>query len=392
MLETPLLILLVVALAIGWLLGRASANKRRRLAVDSLPTSYMQSLSLLINEQPDEAIDTFIKAFDVTEATFDTHIALGNVSRKRGELEQAIKIHQNLLSRPNLNRKHHDVAHFELAKDYLQAGLFDRAEILLTDLLEKNTALQRQAQLLLINLYESESEWEQALAVALSLLPKRLLRQRSADEQKMAIRVSHFYCELAEQALRDKQYSHASGFVDKALQHDKQSLRATYVKAQLATDVGDTASLVKLLPHLLRRNSKLLYEALWVVDKATQTWSPRRIADYIETLYRDTGSAAVLAQLLTYVPADTAAALVAQHVRHKPSLNALAIWFEYAEGLADLDTQQRELVTEALTQLQANTKRYQCTSCGFKAMHFFWHCPTCKEWDTLEIIRGDNSE
>ena len=392
MLEAPLFIVIVIALVIGWLIGRVSQKKSQALAVDSLPTSYMQSLALMINEQPDEAIDKLISGFEVNEVSFDTHIALGNVSRKRGELERAIKIHQNLLSRPNLGRKHHDVAHFELAKDYLQAGLLDRAEVLLKDLLEKNTGKHRQAQLLLISLYEDESEWQQAIDVAQDLLPKRLLRPRTEAEQKIAIRIAHFYCQLAEQALNNKDYTRAGHLVDKTLAHDKNSLRGVYIKAQLGAAKGDNTLVLKLLPQILRSDSKLLFEALWLIDKATETWPKERAINYIEALYQDTHSAQVLERLLGFVSDEKAAVFIEQHLQQKPTLKAISMWLTNSDTLNDVSDDKRNILFSGLKKLQSDSKRYQCKSCGFKGMHFFWHCPTCKEWDTIEILRGEKSD
>ena len=130
MLDGGLLLLVLAALAIGWWLGRRSGTGKKSVALEKLPNSYIQSLTFLISEQPDQAIDTLLEVFKVNETTFDTHIALGNMLRRRGELERAIRIHQNLISRPDLMAAQHETAQFELAKDYLQSGLLDRAEAL----------------------------------------------------------------------------------------------------------------------------------------------------------------------------------------------------------------------------------------------------------------------
>ncbi len=388
--DVILLLLVFCAVAIGWFLGKRSISKQSSVNIDSLPSSYIRSLTFLISEQADEAIDQLITVFDVNEETFDTHIALGNVSRRRGELERAIKIHQNLLARPNLSQRSQDKAHYELARDYLQAGLLDRAEALLLDLSAKTSSYKKDALLLLISLYEDEKEWLSAIGVVKLLTPKRLLRQRSPEELAILLKSSHYYCELAEQALVDNDDKEARNLIHLALVANKDSLRAVYINAKIAAKVKDKPLLLKQLPLLLNENSKLLFKSLWLIDVATQNDTVDQKIRYIEQLYHKTQSASVLGLLVKY---DSAGQKLAEylnsHIKNKPTAKAIDLWLKANEKEFEALPEKLKVLQQFVSNIHQNKKPYQCHSCGFKSMALFWHCPTCKEWDSIELMRGE---
>ena len=162
--------LLFLAIAIGWLLGRRSSTAP--VNSPALPSQYYKGLNDILDGRPDGAIDSFINALEVNTETLETHIALGNLLRKKGEVERAIRIHQNLLARPSLPRSQVHQAHLELARDYISAGLLDRAERLLLDLVDESPEQRRTAHLHLLEIYQSERDWLRAIEVASELLPR----------------------------------------------------------------------------------------------------------------------------------------------------------------------------------------------------------------------------
>ena len=133
-----LYVLILAAIAIGWWLGRRERKHQAANEHQKLSRNYFQGLNYLLNEQPDRAISTFIQALEVNSDTIETHLALGSLLRRRGEVDKAVSVHQNLLARPQLNRETSHYVQLELARDYLLAGLLDRAEKLLLDLIEEN--------------------------------------------------------------------------------------------------------------------------------------------------------------------------------------------------------------------------------------------------------------
>ena len=188
------------ATALGWLLGRRSQS-RSGVSGKGRDDAYYHSLRFLLGEQPGTAVDEFIQAIAVNEQTLDTHLSLARLMRGKGELEAATRIHQNLLARPNLPKSGLQQVHLELAKDYISAGLHDRAERLLRDLVAEASENEAEALDYLQQIYQAEKDWEKAIAVARRRLPKRgwLLKQKTDSDPQVSVALSHYYCELADE-------------------------------------------------------------------------------------------------------------------------------------------------------------------------------------------------
>ncbi len=147
-----LYVLLVLALGIGFLLGRRERRKSPP-APGMIARDYFRGLNHLLNERHDLAIDTFVEAMAVNNDTADTHLALGSLVRRRGEVDKAIRIHQKLLARPVLSSVHRAQTEVELARDYLAAGLLGRAENLLLELAKEDASSKTLAYELLMEIY-----------------------------------------------------------------------------------------------------------------------------------------------------------------------------------------------------------------------------------------------
>jgi lipopolysaccharide biosynthesis regulator YciM len=192
-------LLLPLAAASGWLAARFEQKRHARQSFD-LPSAYFKGLNFLLNEQPDKAIEVFMRVLEVNSDTVETHLALGNLFRRRGEVERAIRIHQNLIARPTLDKEQRSHALLELGQDYLKAGLFDRAENLFLELAEIR-AHSEQALKLLLHIYQQEKEWEKAISIT-----RKLARVSGKNLDEM---IAHFYCELADHDYARKNYSAA---------------------------------------------------------------------------------------------------------------------------------------------------------------------------------------
>ena len=158
---TWLLLLLPLAAASGWYAASRGIRSPRTVRSD-IPQAYIKSLNLLLNEQQDKALDVLISALETHEETVEIQLALGNLFRRRGEIERATQLHQNLIARSGLDPDQRLLALYELGQDYYKAGLFDRAESLL---LEVAAAVEysESAYRLLLQLYEQEKEWDNAI-------------------------------------------------------------------------------------------------------------------------------------------------------------------------------------------------------------------------------------
>lgn len=385
-----ILCLFIAGVAAGWCLGRY--NHRKRVSVSDLPTSAIRSLTEIINQDADVGIDQFIEDFTVTSKTFDTHMALGNASRKRGEIEKAIKLHQNLMARPNLSRQHQDQACLELGRDYLQAGLLDRAEALFQEVIRSDAHNKREAQQLLLALFEDEHEWQKAIEQAEQLLGKRKLIQRSVDDQALIGRISQLYCELAEQHIEAKTFNQAAQYIELAHKRDKTNARVGYLKALVAIHQGDQKLLNKLLPELLDESSPVLYASLWMVPAAMRGRPKAEAVDFFEQLYARTLSIDVLQLMREFLGDNDQSfrSLLAQHIEKRPSVPALAAWVDFNAAVNKAPDISWAVIQKILPSLNSYQKRHRCHSCGFASKQLFWRCPSCKTWDSMDSISGED--
>jgi lipopolysaccharide assembly protein B len=384
--------LLPVAALSGWWLARrqsiASAASPGRVSAD-FSSHYFKGLNLLLNEQPDKAIDVFVNMLQVDADTVETHLALGNLFRRQGEGERAIRIHQNLIARPTLNKKQRALALFELAQDYLHAGLLGRAESLFKELLaQEEYAAEALDKLLLI--YIQEKEWEKAITVGYRL--ERL------SGRKMHAQIAQFYCEQGDVLLLKADYRQALKMARRALSAHAQCVRATLLKAQVEKHGGDCKAAIKTLQRIEKQNVQYLPE---MIEPLLACYQLLNRSDQAETYLRYLsntfagvspllGLAAVLQQR-----GDGAKAVecIRSSLRERPSVRGLDHLIEL--HLADSEGVARDnlLILKELTRRLLTEKfAYRCNHCGFKTKTLRWHCPSCKKWESIQPIQGVSGE
>lgn len=389
-----LLLLVFSAIVIGWLLGR-----RSRLAGGERPSSlhhqYYQGLNYLLTDQPDGALDTFIEALEVTSETLETHIAIGNLMRRKGEVERAIRIHQNLLARPSLPRVHLHQAHLELARDFISAGLLDRAERLLKDLLKEAPELRSIATRHLLEIYQDEKEWQLALDTAQVLLPKRFLLKPAAPVDKVVMAaLSHYCCELAEILLKKNNYYEARAQLRQALVYDRCCVRASLLLAKVEYQTGHFNQAVKALRKVRDQDPVFLSETIELMQASCQQLtSPDDFYDYmlecLEVSPSTTIMLAVYEDLKIRKGDAVAADFIASELKRRPSLRGLAklveLHLDSSSGRAKENLGILQLLIEPLMQ---SKPQYQCQHCGFSGKRLHWLCPGCKQWGQVKAIRG----
>src|SRR5690242_2292719 len=205
---------LPIAFGLGWLASRLDLRQLRienRLA----PKAYFRGLNFLLNEQQDQAIDAFIEAVQDDPDTSELHFALGNLFRRRGEFERAVRVHQHLLARADLPQGERERAQHALAQDFVKAGLFDRAEEAYRAL--EGTAWHTEARLALLNLYERSRDWRAAVETAQQL--------EGSGTGSFARRISHYWCELSLAADQQDRQDEAERALHQALKTDPSSAR-----------------------------------------------------------------------------------------------------------------------------------------------------------------------
>ncbi len=366
-----LLIALPLAFGLGWLASRLDARQWQREQRDA-PKAYFKGLNLLLNEQQDKAIDAFIEAVQNDPDTSELHFALGNLFRRRGEYERAVRVHQHLLQRGDLPASERDRAQAALAQDFFKAGLFDRAEAAFAQL--QGTAFATEAQLALLSLYERSREWAKAAEVA-----QRLEQSGTAS---FAARIAHYLCEQALEAQTRGQHQAALDLLAQARRTAPQSARAYVLAGQMHRQQGDQAAAMASYADLLAHNPEAFH--LVASDYAEAAQATGQSAPALATLraqyQRSPGVQLLLA--LALLDADPAAVRqrLMQHLKQEPSL--LAARQLMGQCQSSLGEETATLVNAALDRATRPLQRYRCAACGFEAQHYFWQCPGCLGWDT----------
>jgi len=389
-----LYIFLVLLLVPAWIAGRAYGLRLpRKASTSELARHYFHGINFLLNEQPDQAIDTFIRSVDVTPHTLETHLTLGNLMRQRGEVDRAIRVHQNLLSRPSLNQQQIGQAHLELGRDFLKAGLLDRAERLFLDLVEDTASDLRQESLRhLVQIYRDEQEWEKAIRAA-SMMQKNVF---GGANNSLAIEQAHFCCELAERCMAKGGYLDARRHLKAALQFNKNSARANILWGDLemsAHNFQEALKRYRLVPHQEPDRLPEVLERVRCCYLDDKDGLLKQLGAWME-MYPGTGVLQALSEAICKKDGEEAAALfLGESLQKKPSIKGLIalldIRVRHSQGMVRDNLSLLMDVLASLARIQPN---YRCLQCGFKAAHLHWLCPQCQCWETIKPIQGLESE
>ncbi|MDX9874440.1 MAG: tetratricopeptide repeat protein, partial [Spongiibacteraceae bacterium] len=263
---TPIFEFLLVfsAIGCGWLLGRyASGGLPFSEGHAQAYRQYYSGLNFLLNDKPDEAIDAFTRSLPVTPETFETHLALGNMLRTKGAVEQAIHIHQNLLARPDLPPARLQQAHLELARDFIRAGLYDRAESLLLELVQQSEELRPVCLRHLVEIYQAEREWGKAIEAGSKLLPRRnIFLSAPYPDPTLEQALAHYHCELAQTAAERGEFDEARREVKNALRRDKNSVRASLLQGEIEYRAGNYQRAIDALMRVREQQPAMVPELL----------------------------------------------------------------------------------------------------------------------------------
>lgn len=383
-----LFILLPIAAASGWWLAKRRYQSSGSTGVrigQEFSADYFKGLNLLLNEQPDKAIDVFVKMLQVDNDTVETHLALGNLFRSRGEGDRAIRIHQNLIARPTLSKQQRALALFELGQDYLRAGLLGRAESLFEELVEQG-GYRVEALRKLLDIYQQEKEWQKAIEVA--------RRYEHLSGLRMNLQVAHFYCELGDGLYASGDYKSAMKMARHALNSHRQCVRATLLQARVEGVSGDCRAAIKSLKHVEKQDPRFLPEIVAPLLACYQglgkTSEAERYLEHLTSTYGGITSLLGLADLLRQRGNEREASeRIVKSLREKPSVRGLDRLIELNLTNSEGAARENLLILKSLTQRLLEEKLpYRCGNCGFKVKTLQWRCPTCKEWASISPIQG----
>ncbi len=385
------LLALPVAFALGWVASRLDLRQVRRENRDH-PRAYFKGLNLLLNEQQDKAVDAFIEAVQNDPDTAELHFALGNLFRRRGEFERAVRVHEHLLGRGDLKAADRQRAQYALAQDFMRAGLFDRAEQAYQKL--DGTPFEGEAQLALLTLHERSRSWAAAIVTA--------SRLEAAGRGSFASRIAHYECEQSIEADAQGRRDDAAAALQRALHAAPGAARALTLAGKRLLQVGDAAGAVDTWDQL--RAAQPAAFGLVALDYAQAARACGRQAHAgaaLDALYAIAPSMALLRARIALVDGDVVGGVdgdpsgapgadpagtsltqaLAAHLHASPSLSAAQALLEQPppswgdNGLAGI----RAAVARAAKPLQ----RYRCAACGFEAKAYFWQCPGCQSWDSF---------
>ncbi|MRS13370.1 lipopolysaccharide assembly protein LapB [Enterobacteriaceae bacterium RIT691] len=381
-----LFLLLPVAAAYGWYMGRRSAQQSKQDDANRLSRDYVAGVNFLLSNQQDKAVDLFLDMLKEDTGTVEAHLTLGNLFRSRGEVDRAIRIHQTLMESASLTYDQRLLAVQQLGRDYMAAGLYDRAEDMFSQLVDETDfrigALQQ-----LLQIYQATSDWQKAIETA-----ERLVK---LGKEKHRPEIAHFWCELALQQMGNNDMDKAMTLLKKGAAADKNSARISIMMGRVFMANGEYAKAVESLQRVIDQDRELVSETLEMLQTCYQQLGKEE--EWAQFLRRaveeNTGATAelMLAQVMEQREGvDTAQTYVTRQLTRHPTMRVFHKLMDYhlneaEEGRAkDSLMVLRDMVGEQIR----NKPRYRCQKCGFTAYTLYWHCPSCRAWSTVKPIRG----
>ena len=393
--ETWWLFALPIVFALGWVGSRWDMRlEKRENEIDRLAQqkSTFKGLNLLLNEEPDKAIDALVQIAQLDPETTELHFALGSLFRRRGETERAIRVHQHLANRDDLSSRHRDHAAYELGRDFLRAGLLDRAETSLNRVTPQSK-FGIPAKESLLEMYQVEKDWAKAIVASQEL---EALQNKGLEKE-----IAHFHCELADEALRRKDLTAAAKHIALAMQTSPNHPRAMILQGdclvaqnQLTQAIEVWSLIAKNHPaylHLMANRWISVHQVLGKVEEGLQV-----LVDTLETQAGGELLDITFKHVMALRGVPQAETLMTEVMRHTPSLSAMALRAQARLTMAEVaqDTKAAQEFKASLDLLRQRTNtlaRYTCGNCGFRAKRFYWQCPGCNHWEAYSPRRGEGS-
>lgn len=381
--------LLPVCAIISWWLGRLSVKQNNSGGLRQLHPEYFKGLNFVLNEQPDKAIEVFIKMLEVDSETVETHLALGNLFRRRGEVDRAIRIHQNLIARPTLSREERAIALLELGMDYMRSGLFDRAESLFKELVESGThSIQPYSELL--DIYQQEKDWDNAIITA------RRLEYNSGE--KMNTMIAQFYCEKAERLYADGEETGALDNLHKAISIDPGCARASLLEATILQQKKKYKQAIKVYKRVEKQDPEYLPEVINPMHICYKNLDNLdEFMKYLNGLIEKYGGITAIMMLAELIAEkhgkEEAINFMTTELKKRPTVRGVDHLIKYVLTQSEGTSRDSLISIKELTaKLLRNRSAYKCFKCGFDAKTLHWYCPSCKNWNTTKPVHGLEGE
>jgi len=382
-------LLLPLAFFSGWWIARKKSLNNSQEGVSALNPDYFKGLNYVLNEQPDKAIEVFVKMLEVDSETIETHLALGNLFRRRGEVDRAIRIHQNLIARPNLDKEQRSLALLELGMDYMRSGLLDRAEGLFKQLVEMD-AHTIQASRQLLSVYQQEKDWDNAIFYA------RKLEAISGQDYDPII--AQYYCELSTENLAENNEKEARENLRKALNRDPRCVRASILEAEFLQTQNKYKSALKAYKRIEKQDADYISEIIEPVISCYRHLDQMNEAQqYLMDLLNKYSGISCLLSLTELIiedrGADEGLKFISSQLSERPTVRGVDRLLEYVMQQAEGEIYNNLTAIKELTgKLLSDNSIYRCQQCGFDAKLLHWQCPGCQNWASVKPVYGVKGE
>jgi lipopolysaccharide biosynthesis regulator YciM len=385
-----LFLLLPIAAGYGWFMGRNSINQKNQTEKQDLSIKYSTGLNYLLSNQQDKAIDYLIEALNVENDTVEAHFALANLFRRRGELDRALKVHEHLVRHANLPKKEQQQAIFELGKDFLSAGLYDRAEKMFIKSL-KSKGYEAKSLTYLMQIYQSTKDWQQGTA-----LKKAIVKTK---DKKLLHALANFYCELATEALEKDEFIEVLELLENALIYDENSCRANWLMAKIYENHQQYNEAAKCYRDIYQQDKDFFQD---VIDKMHFCYQQLAGEDefyaFIKKVYEQTQSTSALIKYVSFIEEfkgrTKAKEYMLMALKKRPTIRGFKYFVKMQLNEVERQEQHENLavITELISAYLQVKPRYRCRTCGFDTSTHYWACPSCHDWEQIKPVRGLEGE
>ncbi len=385
-----LFLLLPVAMGYGWFMGRNSVKQNDHNAKQDLSIKYSTGLNYLLSNQQDKAIDYLLETLKVEDDTVEAHFAMANLFRRRGELDRALKVHEYLVRQKHLPSKAKQQAVFELGKDFISAGLYDRAETMFQKLVKtKDYGLK--SLMFLMQIYQLTKDWQYGIALQKSIIKTK--------DKNLLHSLANFYCELATLALEQDKFIEVIELLGSALKFDANSCRANWLMAKIYENHQQYEQACQCYQDIYNQDKEFFPD---VIDKMELCYLQLNDEDefyrYIKKVYDQTGGSSALIKYLVYLEKKhglaTAQKFMLSALKKRPTIRGFKhfIKMQMVEDKGQATSENLEMIKELIAAYLKVKHRYNCRTCGFNSSTHYWSCPSCHDWEQLKPVRGLEGE
>ena len=344
-------------------------------------SDYLTGLKYLLDEESDKAINLFSNIIEIDDDTIQTHLALGVLFRRQGKIDKAIKLHENIISKPELEENYYYQTLNELGENYFAAGIYDKAEEIYLKLKEIKThevsSLEK-----LIKIYEYLSQWEEALVYLKEL--------STIDHENSLIgSTSHYYCQLTQSLIDENDFDKAEMYLKIASENNPKSIRQMYLSSVIAIKRNQLEIALDNYKRMIRNSNVGHFILLPYIIETFNVVNMDIIDKELEEILKEKPQIANQFAMLSVIFPEIKNKPIYESLKNKLTENILI------KEIIDLkENNSNDILTdELLENLKAiihdtkkNDYKYNCNQCGYETISHSWQCPTCKSWEKSEPI------